>query len=185
MKQAVHKNRIQPLQCSVAQMLLKQTFGLYAVVQSSMIIQCLTFMLINQPIDTLSAYQSLTSSPQDILYITSPIHFCCTIHLKAYQNLLTKITNYTNLYPWNINLFFITLFHHCICAMKSLFDVLFCWFVFFSSLFFGGGGLAWVSPSLRIFIRTGAYFGENDSVISSKFTKFDHLLQLRKSFRKR
>lgn len=122
-------------------MLLKQTFGLYAVVQSSMIIQCLTFMLINQPIDTLSAYQSLTSSPQDILYITSsPIHFCCTIHLKAYQNLLTKITNYTNLYPWNINLFFITLFHQYICAMKSLFDVLFCWFVFFLSFFLGGGG---------------------------------------------
>lgn len=150
-----------------------------------MIIQCLTFMLINQPIDTLSAYQSLTSSPQDILYITSPIHFCYTIHLKAYQNLLTKITNYTNLYPWNINLFFynsISPLHLCDEVIIWCFVLLIC---FFSSLFFWGGGLAWVSPSLRIFIRTGAYFGENDSVISSKFTKFDHLLQLRKSFRKR
>lgn len=157
MKQAVHKNRIQPLQCSVAQMLLKQTFGLYAVVQSSMIIQCLTFMLINQPIDTLSAYQSLTSSPQDILYITSPIHFCCTIHLKAYQNLLTKITNYTNLYPWNINLFYNSLFHHCVCAMKTLFDVLFCWFVFFSlCIFFGGGGVGLSFPESPGFYKDGS-----------------------------
>lgn len=141
MKQAVHKNRIQPLQCSVAQMLLKQTFGLYAVVQRSMIIQCLTFMLINQPIDTLSAYQSLTSSPQDILYITSPIHFCCTIHLKAYQNLLTKITNYTNLYPWNINLFFynsISPLHLCDEVIIWCFVLLIC---FFFPLFFFGGGV--------------------------------------------
>lgn len=26
-------------------------------------------------------------------------HFPYPLHLKAYQNLLTKITNYTNLYP--------------------------------------------------------------------------------------